>query len=806
MRNQISLLIMVLFVSSMNFVNAQNWNHTLRTTVPNTIGSTIGSEYYGSSVSLYGDYAVIGSSSNNFNNFSYGTGAVYVFKKTNGNWQQIKKITASDKVDYDNFGTSVAINGNTIVVGADGQDYDVTGTNRIPQSGAIYIFEKDRGGIDNWGEVKKIVASDRGEYDYFGTKVSMSNNTLIVTSPYKAIYVFQKDQDGINNWGFLKKIIPSDKEKGDQFGSISLHDNTLVVGTPDKNEMGKNGLTYGAGSVYIFQKDQGGDNNWGLLKKLFAPEMSLSDKFGHSVSVHGNTIAVGASNEDSSEKNPVSDAGSVYIFEKGQGGDNNWGLLKKIVASDRGKWNHFANISIYENTIVVGANSDGKDASGIEDASYLAGSLYIYQRNQGGINNWGQVKKLVATKRGYESYFGTFLTIYNNTILVGCSSEDKVDSDGRNRVSNTGAAYFIENNCLKDNLSSLNTTVNDIQLLNGPTFYYDSQCNIMAYIQSSGNTPIRGSVNAKVWRDLNQPMKYVKRHYEITPTTNANTSTGRVTLYFSQADFDDFNNINTDKLPVSTTDLSGKINLRILKISGTSSDGTGSINSYGSNTKVIINPDDNSIIWNQNDNRWEITFDVTGFSGFFIQTSSSSLPLSLIEFTAKPQYNNAIVKWESKDETNHSRYEIQRSFDGQYFSAIGTRKGKNILTALSYDFVDYDIRQKINIVYYRLKMVATDESFEYSPIVSVNFNVNESENIRIFPNPTTGFLSINSSERLIQEIQNITLTDISGKVVLRNNVLLNFQNIDISYLQEGMYFLSLHYLSGQKQTFKIIKR
>lgn len=173
-------------------------------------------------------------------------------------------------------------------------------------------------------------------------------------------------------------------------------------------------------------------------------------------------------------------------------------------------------------------------------------------------------------------------------------------------------------------LATANTSATKTQT--GFTFYNNSCVDLIAAVKQTGTTnAISGATIASVWLETGQPAHYVKRHYEIAPVTNAGAATGRVTLYFTQQEFIDFNAVNSVKLPIDGTDADNyKANLLIEKISGASDDGTGRPGSYGG-TATTIDPADASIIWNSTDNRWEVTFETTGFGGFFIKTQSGSL-------------------------------------------------------------------------------------------------------------------------------------------------------------------------------------
>jgi len=150
-------------------------------------------------------------------------------------------------------------------------------------------------------------------------------------------------------------------------------------------------------------------------------------------------------------------------------------------------------------------------------------------------------------------------------------------------------------------------------------------CHLIASITAHGAAPVQGSLKAKMWREANVLVHdghpYVARHYEITPTLNASTATARITLYFTQQEFDDFNSHSgsTTDLPASAADTAGIAKLRIIKFPGISNDNSGLPGSY-TGTPVVIDPVDQDIAWNNTLSRWEVSFDVTGFSGFIVQT------------------------------------------------------------------------------------------------------------------------------------------------------------------------------------------
>ena len=190
----------------------------------------------------------------------------------------------------DNFGRSVSVSGDYMIVGVPGDDDNGS------SSGAVYVYEKDVNGI--WGSEQKLTASDGAANDWFGWSVSISGNQLLVGA-YRdedngddsgSVYVFKKDGNG--TWGSEQKLTTSDGAVGDRFGwSVSISGNQLVVGAANDDDNGDN-----SGSVYVYEKD--GDGFWGNEQKLMASDGTAGDNFGWSVSISGDQLVVGAHWDD----------------------------------------------------------------------------------------------------------------------------------------------------------------------------------------------------------------------------------------------------------------------------------------------------------------------------------------------------------------------------------------------------------------------------------------------------------------------------------------------------------------------------
>ena len=148
---------------------------------------------------MSGDYVIVGAFGEEDGSFFSNAGAAYIFKKDEGgadNWGELTKIVSSDRAAHDWFGTGVAISDDYAVVGAYQEDEDETGTNYLNSAGSSYIFKRDEGGADNWGQVQKIVSSDRAAYGDFGYDVAISGDYILVGD-----YSANLDADGNNYKG-----------------------------------------------------------------------------------------------------------------------------------------------------------------------------------------------------------------------------------------------------------------------------------------------------------------------------------------------------------------------------------------------------------------------------------------------------------------------------------------------------------------------------------------------------------------------------------------------------------------------------
>ncbi len=370
--------------------------------------------FFGESVAVSNDTLVVGA----YKDSTHGSlsGAAYVFVRNEGGgdeWNQVAKLTASDAAASAYFGYDVAISGDTIVVGAYGDD---------GSTGAAYVFERNEGSLDGWGEVQQLLATGGSTGDYFGEFVDISGDTIVVGAPMAnsyagTAYVFERNEGGADNWGQITELSPTTSADSDaRFGwSVAISGDTIVVGAYYDG-------TYSPGSAYVFGRNQGGPDNWGEVAKITGSDTVDFDRFGYAVDIAVDTIVVGARDHDGEG----SGAGAAYVFERNQGGADQWGQVEKLAADDAAENDQFGDsVAIDGESIVVGTPYVDQNGSN-------SGTLYLFTRNQNGADNWDQVKELIGGDTETGDCFGDGVAISGHTIVAGAPLNDGV-----------GAAYVF---------------------------------------------------------------------------------------------------------------------------------------------------------------------------------------------------------------------------------------------------------------------------------------------------------------------------------------------------------------------------
>jgi Leucine rich repeat/Secretion system C-terminal sorting domain len=317
----------------------------------------------------------------------------------------------------------------------------------------------------------------------------------------------------------------------------------------------------------------------------------------------------------------------------------------------------------------------------------------------------------------------------------------------------------------------------------------------------SGDVAVSVSVDNTVNLFNQQP--YVQRHYDIEPTINAAAAEALVTLYFTQEDFDNFNNFVTAHqlaLPLLPTGGVDNGNIRIIQRHGAFS-GSAEPGNYAGTT-VYIAP---LVSWNSRDNWWELSFPVTGFSGFFVSTLNAALPLKLMAFNGLATGEKVKLNWKTSNEFNTKDFIIERA-QGNNFSAIGKVASAATTGEHIYQFEDFSPAPGDN--QYRLKMTDADGRYEYSKVLIIRLP-KKTISFKATPNPSSGIINITMyNERSSHYV--IRLTDNKGLLVKRitGKVSAGLSNLvlDCTGYPAGIYFISLDNDNAAVSTLKIMKQ
>ena len=349
----------------------------------------------GQNVSISGTTIAVGGGGNDEPGSD--SGAAYVFTRSGTSWSQQAKLVASDAEANDYFGHTIAIDGDTIVVGARGED---TGGS---YSGAAYVFTRSG---TSWSQQAKLQASDKAANDEFGWNVAIDGDTIVVGALYEdaaasnagAAYVFTRSG---TTWSQQAKIVSSDIQANDYFGNdVGISGDTVVVTAFAEDTGGSL-----AGAAYVFTRS---GTSWSQQAKLQASDKAEGDEFGISVGISGDSVIVGAHKQHGGE----GFEGAAYIFARS---GTSWSQQAKLVASDKQTGDYFGvSVDIDTDNVIVGAHQEDTTASD-------AGAAYVFTRSG---TSWTQAKKLQASDAEATDKFAYRVGIDGGYAVAGTYLED----------------------------------------------------------------------------------------------------------------------------------------------------------------------------------------------------------------------------------------------------------------------------------------------------------------------------------------------------------------------------------------------
>lgn len=317
------------------------------------------------------------------------------------------KLTAFDGAFLDRFGSWVDIDGDTAVVGSFQDD---------GSRGSAYVYRFD-GAV--WNVEQKITAQDAAGGDLFGVSVAIDGDVVVIGahlnddagSASGSAYVFTRSG---TTWTQQQKLVAADAAAEDRFGfALDIDGDTIVVGARDDDDLG-----ISSGAAYVFRADAG---TWVQEAKLTPSDGAELDFFGRTVAVSGDTVAVGAHQDDDAGTN----SGSAYVFTRS---GTTWSEEQKLVAADAAAGDQFGySVDVSGSTLVVGAYGDA-------DAGAETGAAYVFQR----AGTWSQTGKVVPPDAAAGDWFGGVVAIQGSVIAVASQLDDDLGAD-------SGAVYLVAN-------------------------------------------------------------------------------------------------------------------------------------------------------------------------------------------------------------------------------------------------------------------------------------------------------------------------------------------------------------------------
>lgn len=381
---------------------------------------------FGLAVDAIADFAVVGAPNASVN--ATNSGAAFIYKRVPGvtnTWQEWRQLHPATLTTNDRFGRAVAMTEDLLAVGA--INSDVNGTN----VGAVYLYERNSGGPDNWGETGRIAPIGLPLADRFGLSVALEGDLLAVGAPdvdfygtgkpTGAVLLFARDP-GSDVWSEVMRWAPSDAGSSNAlFGwSVALSGDQLVVGAPQYNAAGS--ATVKEGAVFCLSRNAGGPDQWGWVQTIIAAETNLSREFGWEVSLDDGLLAVGA---PTMTAGGVASAGRVFIYETT--GTDTFAPVQELNVSTFTARRFGYGVSVNGSQVFVGAPYN----SGAQNV----GAAYLYERAGPGSTNWNLIQGFTRPAGSTAGLYGSAVRYDKGTAIVGAPSDLTL-------VSNQGYAFI----------------------------------------------------------------------------------------------------------------------------------------------------------------------------------------------------------------------------------------------------------------------------------------------------------------------------------------------------------------------------
>ena len=409
--------------------------------------------HLGESLDLHKDLAIVGAPSAAADGgIKSEAGAAYVFEQSNSGWKELQKLTAPVPEGSDWFGYAVAASDSFLIVGAPGKS-DTLSYYSLEDCGAVYVYKR---GVKNWIFWQRLSPSDKSKLAWFGSSLAIDGTNLIIgaqkmkheanlptmsKSNVGKVYVFELDGHGF--WVESQKLSAPQIQAGEEFGnSVSIFGNQLIVGGKKWDYYVDPNCNWGwVGRAYIYERKQ--TNGWTLEAVITSDSLQQLEKFGASVSIGEKYAVVGAPGKD--VEGPVGQGwhygatGRLYVFERNKVG--NWILMQKLQELGPGNGDYLGcSVAIEDERIVAGAL--GKEYTTSFGGFMETGIAYVYDLQPD--NTWLRTQVLEPSVKADFDAFGSCVSISGKNVWITAPQEDHDGSDDPNSYSgNAGAAYFF---------------------------------------------------------------------------------------------------------------------------------------------------------------------------------------------------------------------------------------------------------------------------------------------------------------------------------------------------------------------------
>ncbi len=384
-----------------------------------TAGNGAEGDFFGNSVAISGDYAIVGAFYKSARNATH-RGAAYVFSRTpvanmSVGWAEQQELVASDAAAEDQFGYSIALSGDYAIVGA----YFKTINGNAGQ-GAAYIFARNIT-TNTWTQQARLTASDGAASDVFGYKVAIVGDVAMVSARGKkvgnnaqqgAVYVFTRTG---TTWAQQQKLVASDGAANDSFGSsLDISGNYAIIGAYGKDIVVlENGLLTthtDQGAAYIF-KQTGTPATWSQQQRISASDGAAQNYFGVSASIAGNYAVVGVLSKNTG----FGTKGAAYVFKQGVDSSQptSWGE-QTVLSSYYANANDYFGISVSFSGDYILVGSSQLTVNGNANQ----GGAYLYKRDPGNEGAW-PLDRLITDLSPAGTGNGGAVNINNGTYIIG---------------------------------------------------------------------------------------------------------------------------------------------------------------------------------------------------------------------------------------------------------------------------------------------------------------------------------------------------------------------------------------------------